>query len=296
MATIAAAPRVRSFTNTYTTSFSMSRSPTPSSCTRNPKYKTIKEFRLQLARELIGDYCSRRHAGCHGGAIVPLQLQHFATTISGELGPRKVKRGRCARCYQHRKRADSQCFCRECSVWLCHGGDMRSCARCYQHRKRADSQCFCRECSVWLCHGGDMRSDCFYLWHKIENTNSNTYNVHVQHIIPQLYIAAAGNNTCIQVFLVCVCVQVCVHVCVCAQVCVHVCVCVCVCAQVCVIQVHRCFVCVHVFKQMNMNIHFYVYIHSPHAQKVYRLQREHITLIYSHRNNKIQTSRTVQFM
>ena len=101
----------------------------------NPKYKTIKEFRLQLARELIGDYCSRRHAGCHGGAIVPLQLQHFPTTISSELGPRKVKRGRCARCYQHRS-------------------------------KRTDSQWFCRECSVWLCHGGDMRSDCFYLWHK----------------------------------------------------------------------------------------------------------------------------------
>ena len=79
---------------------------------------------------------------------------------------------------------------------------------------------------------------------RIENTNSNTYNVHVQHIIPQLYTAAAGNNTCIPVFLVyvCVCVCVCARVCVCVSV--HVCVCMCVCVRV--IQVHRCFVCVHV--------------------------------------------------
>ena len=72
-------------------------------------------------------------------------------------------------------------------------------------------------------------------WRHEENTKSNTYNVHVQHIIPQLYTAAAGNNTCITVFLVCVCVHVCV--CVCA------CMCVCVCMCVRVIQVHRCFVC-----------------------------------------------------
>ena len=59
----------------------------------NPRYKTIREFRLQLARELIGDYCSRRRSGCHGGAIVPLQLQHFPTTVPSESGPRKTKGG-----------------------------------------------------------------------------------------------------------------------------------------------------------------------------------------------------------
>ena len=100
----------------------------------NPKYKTIREFRLQLARELIGDYCSRRRSGCHGGAIVPLQLRHFPTTSPTDSGPRKTKMGRCSRCFQNRKRTDSQ--------W------------------------FCQECGVWLCHNGDTTSDCFYLWHK----------------------------------------------------------------------------------------------------------------------------------
>ena len=100
----------------------------------NPRCKTIREFRLQLARELIGDYCSRRRRGCRGGPIVPLQLQHFPTTAPSESGPRKTKRGRCTRCSRNNKRTDSQ--------WLC------------------------QECGVWLCHNGDTTNDCFYLWHK----------------------------------------------------------------------------------------------------------------------------------
>ena len=100
-----------------------------------PKYKTIKEFRLQLARELIGDYCSRRKPGRYGGAIVPLQLQHFPITVGSDSGPRRSKRGRCSYCTQH-------------------------------NHRRTDSQWFCDECSVWLCHSGNTTSDCFYLWHK----------------------------------------------------------------------------------------------------------------------------------
>ena len=100
-----------------------------------PKYKMVKEFRLQLARELVGDYCSRCRPGCCSGAIVPLQLQHFPTTIAMESGPRKTKRGRCSHCLQHKN-------------------------------KRTDSQWFCNECGVWLCHNGDKTCDCFYLWHK----------------------------------------------------------------------------------------------------------------------------------
>ena len=100
-----------------------------------PKYKMVKEFQLQLARELVGDYCSRRRHGCCSGAIVPLQLQHFPTTIAMESGPRKTKRGHCSHCLQHKN-------------------------------KRTNSQWFCNECGVWLCHNGDKTCDCFYLWHK----------------------------------------------------------------------------------------------------------------------------------
>ena len=100
----------------------------------NPKYKSIREFRLQLARELIGDYCSRQRPGRHGGAIVTLQLQHFTTTAPSESGPHKTKRWRCS--------------------WFS------------QNHKGTDSQWFCQECGVWLCHNGDTTNDCFYLWHK----------------------------------------------------------------------------------------------------------------------------------
>ena len=40
-------------------------------------HKSLKQYRLQLARQLIGYYCSRRRAGRHGGAIASLPLQHF---------------------------------------------------------------------------------------------------------------------------------------------------------------------------------------------------------------------------
>ena len=39
--------------------------------------RSIKDFCLQLAQELIGTYCSRRVSGRSGGPTRTLQLQHF---------------------------------------------------------------------------------------------------------------------------------------------------------------------------------------------------------------------------
>ena len=47
----------------------------------SPTFNTIKKFRLQLARELIGEYTSRRRAGPGGGVIRPLPLQHFHSRL-----------------------------------------------------------------------------------------------------------------------------------------------------------------------------------------------------------------------
>ena len=66
-----------------------------------PMYKSLKQFRLQLAQQLIGDYCSR---GRTGGAIAPLPLQHFPLKISDDSDLLK-KRGRCAN--HNHKRTDS---------------------------------------------------------------------------------------------------------------------------------------------------------------------------------------------
>ncbi len=95
-------------------------------------HKSIKTFRLHLAQELIGEYCSRRRLGRTPSVVRPIPLRHFPLKLANDAA--KFKRGRCA----------------HCTTTL--------------HR-RTDSSWFCRECAVWLCHGGDPASDCFLLWH-----------------------------------------------------------------------------------------------------------------------------------
>lgn len=99
-----------------------------------PKYKTIKDFRVQLAKELIGDYCSRKRAGRYGSSLRSLPLRHFPVKlVPDEQSERSRKR--CARCQQ-------------------------------EHKKRRDTQWYCQECGVPLCHTGEATTDCFLLWHK----------------------------------------------------------------------------------------------------------------------------------
>ena len=95
--------------------------------------KVLKDFRLQLAKDLIANHCSRRRAGRGGGAILPLPFLHFPLKQESDSNPSKRKRGRCAHCSQSKKRTSSWYF---------------------------------RECDVWLCHTGDPTKDCFLAWHK----------------------------------------------------------------------------------------------------------------------------------
>ena len=97
-------------------------------------HKNIKEFRLHLSRELIGEYCSRRRLGRTPSVVRPIPLRHFPVKVPSESEVVKHKRGRCAHC-------STTLHCRSDSSWFCH------------------------ECAVWLCHGGDPASDCFLLWH-----------------------------------------------------------------------------------------------------------------------------------
>ena len=97
-------------------------------------FKNIKSFRLQLAKELIGEYCSRRRRGRGGTVIRPLPFRHYPIRIDdGKPGPR-YPRGPCA-----------------------FHNDV--------HHRRVLSSWFCRECGKWLCHNGDPSSDCFMQWH-----------------------------------------------------------------------------------------------------------------------------------
>ena len=88
----------------------------------SPSLKTVKEFRLQLARELIGSYCSRRLPGRHSHSVRQLPLLHYP--VVGEDG----KRGKCWYCLTvHHKRSDTRWFCKECKHWLCHQGKETDC-------------------------------------------------------------------------------------------------------------------------------------------------------------------------
>ena len=90
---------------------------------QDSRHKNILDFRLQLAKELIGEYCSRRRPGRGAGVIRSLPLRHFPTTIPLDTTTKlaKHKRERCAHCRD--SRVDSSWYCPECQVWLCHTGD-----------------------------------------------------------------------------------------------------------------------------------------------------------------------------
>lgn len=85
----------------------------------HPKLK-IKEFRVLLAKYLIGDYCSKRNSG-RRREKPRLPLSHFP------IKNLQRKRGRCSFCTEKKKRTDTQWFCRECDVWLCHQGNPDDC-------------------------------------------------------------------------------------------------------------------------------------------------------------------------
>ena len=97
-------------------------------CVPTSRIKTIKQFRMELARELIGNYCSRRLPGCRPAAVRPLPLQHFPV----------------------RNQQGKRCRCRVCS----------------NKKKHTDTTWYCQVCNQWLCHNRNPTSDCYLVWHK----------------------------------------------------------------------------------------------------------------------------------
>ena len=73
-------------------------------------FRNFKSFRLKLAKEMIGDYCSRRRRGRGGSIIRPLPFRHFPIRVNSD-GPRHP-RGHCAlhRDMYHRL---------VCTTWFC---------------------------------------------------------------------------------------------------------------------------------------------------------------------------------
>ena len=75
----------------------------------------VKTFRVELAKLLIGDYCSRKRSSC----AVPQKTSKFCPAHFPVRG--SDKNHRCHYCYLYRKeRHETKWFCRDCGYFLRH--------------------------------------------------------------------------------------------------------------------------------------------------------------------------------
>ena len=98
-------------------------------------YKSVKEFRVALAKELIGGYASQKRPGHprHIPAACRFCQDHFPI--------RGAEKGRrCHHCHVNKKeRHETVWYCKECDVYLCHNGREDDCFREY-HLKYGPSR------------------------------------------------------------------------------------------------------------------------------------------------------------
>ena len=83
---------------------------------------TLKHFQELLTTQLIGEYCSRKKVSLH----FPAKKQ---STNS------ERKRGMCSLCWERNHCSDTQWFCNECGVWLCHPGTLNDCFLLWHKRR-----------------------------------------------------------------------------------------------------------------------------------------------------------------
>ena len=90
-------------------------------------FMDLKSFPLQLAKDLVGEYCSRRRRGRGGSVIHQLPFRHFPIRLDNSDGPCRPH----VPCALHRdtnhRRVASTWYCMECDEWLCHTGDADDC-------------------------------------------------------------------------------------------------------------------------------------------------------------------------
>ncbi len=86
-------------------------------------YKTIKSFRIELAKQMIGDYNSRKRRGRRTSNYVKSKkITHF---------PKKTEDGKQHRYHYHytylKTRKYTTWFCHDCQQYLCHNGREDDC-------------------------------------------------------------------------------------------------------------------------------------------------------------------------
>ena len=86
-------------------------------------FKMIKDFCLNLGHLLIGLYCGRKRPGCPSLCLPVKKFcqQHFPQKHDGS-------RHRCHYCYAFlNKQRDTEWYCSDCSLYLCHTGKSDDC-------------------------------------------------------------------------------------------------------------------------------------------------------------------------
>ena len=99
-------------------------------------HQPLKEYHLELAKQLIDNYQRKRRHKRHLAPPTNLSLLHFPMKRKAAT-PHGTPRGRCWYCWHKR-----------------------------QPQQRRDSQWYCFECQLHLRHTGDINTDCFLLHHK----------------------------------------------------------------------------------------------------------------------------------
>ena len=90
---------------------------------------SVKDFRVQLDKELIGNYSSRKRPGRPSSAVTKRFCQyHFPTHGSDKVH-------QCHYCSKYRKECQSTVwFCKDCDLFLCHTGTIQDCFFIYHQR------------------------------------------------------------------------------------------------------------------------------------------------------------------
>ena len=87
------------------------------------KQKNLKEFRVQLANEIISQYNSHKRRGrpCHYQPVKGFSRSHFPTKAA-------KRRNRCHFCIKYRcTRWETVWECKECNLYFCHTGKDDDC-------------------------------------------------------------------------------------------------------------------------------------------------------------------------
>ena len=99
---------------------------------------TLVKFRLQLFRDLVANYCSRKRAG---------------RPLSGQAAQSRSTLP--FRHYPVKQRSDTKSGMSRC--WYC--------ANSHHPKRRRETVWFCADCRLHLCHTGEA-DDCLMLYHK----------------------------------------------------------------------------------------------------------------------------------